>query len=255
MNVGQCDDSDRLRGALVGAALGEILARSGNGTDAPDVATLERRLRADRWPLGPGMQAALEVGDQVAQADLGSLPPPRHLHGTGDELNLLPVLPVALTGAFRPNVIRQRAAALFAHAPPETAEAAIAFALLVAALFDGDRLTALDEAAEAAPAAVGMAMRSAPLEDADRVIARQEPTRSLVAGVWSFYQADGVVEALLIAARTGAGGVCGGVSGALAGTWWGLRGIPKELAGKVADPGPITLGERLARLLAGATNR
>jgi ADP-ribosylglycohydrolase len=233
------DDGDRLRGALLGAALGEALARFEHAV-APDTATLEGRLRCGRWSLGPGMESALAVGaGTVACIDL----------------SVLPALPIALTAAFQPAVLRHRVAALYADAPPEAAEAAIAFALLVAALFDGDRLAALDEAAEAAPAAAGTAMRSAPLEDADRLAAGTEPLRSLRAGVWSFYQAEDTVDALLIAARTGLGAACGGVCGALAGAWWGRRGIPEELASKLDGTAVERLADRLIGALAGGTKR
>ncbi len=235
------DDGDRLRGALLGAALGEALARFEHA-GAPDTATLEGRLRRGRWSLGPGMECALAVGEGPAS-------------GREIDRSVLPALPIALTAAFQPAALRHRVAALYADVPPETAEAAIAFALLVAALFDGDRLAALDEAAEAAPAAAGTAMRSAPLEDADRLAAGAEPLRSLRAGVWSFYQAEDTVEALLIAARTGLGAACGGVCGALAGAWWGRRGIPEELARKLEGTALERLADRLIGTLAGGTKR
>ncbi|TAM75975.1 ADP-ribosylglycohydrolase family protein [bacterium] len=233
------DDGDRLRGALLGATLGEALARLEHN-DAPGTATLEGRLRSGRWSLGPGMESALVAGEGGAS-------------GGGTDLSILRALPIALTGAFQPVELRDRVAALYANAPRETTEAAIAFALLVAALFDGDRLAALDEAAEAAPAAAGTAMRSAPLEDAAHLAAGVEPLRSLRAGVWSFYQAQDAVGALLIAARTGLGAACGGVCGALAGAWWGRRGIPEELAGKIEAGALDRLAGRLVKTLARGT--
>ncbi|MDE2573202.1 MAG: hypothetical protein KGM44_11885 [bacterium] len=248
------DDGDRLRGSLLGAALGEAMARPAEDGSPPDVQLLERRLRGEHWSLGGGMQAALDVGESVLRSGVEAAPRPLHLHHTGDERNLLAALAVALTGAFSPGRLRERVAALYADAPRESAEAALAFSLLLAAIFDGDRLAALDEAAEAAPPGVGMAMRSAPLEDADRLAASAEPLRSLVAGIWSFYQAEDAVEALLVAARTGIGALCGGICGALAGAWWGRSAIPSELASKLSG-GPARLGDRLAVLLASATNQ
>ncbi|HVA38799.1 MAG TPA: hypothetical protein VNJ51_14420 [Candidatus Dormibacteraeota bacterium] len=254
MTDGRLDDRDRLTGALIGAALGEALSRLGDDGSAAGTATLEQRLRADRWSLGPGVTAALAVGEGVLGGGLDRLPAPLRLHGTGDHFDLLPVLPVALSGAFDPGHLRERAAALYARGPRETAEAAIAFALLLAALFDGDRLAALDEASEAAPAAVGIAIRSAPLEDASRLSMGSEPLRSLTGAVWAFYQADEAVQALLISARLGLGPICGGLCGALSGAWWGRSGIPAELAHKMEGRGLAEFGERLANHLAGATN-
>ncbi len=224
---------------LVLCVAGGVLAQGSFDREAAARRLLEWR-RAARPALSLTATLALDALESGATLDEAALAAARQ---RGDEAAdagaLTAAIPLALLNVYDPSALQWDAmlCALITHWDERATWAAIALNLLLAELLNEQREDYLRRAAERLEeAAVRSALLQAPSLSPGQVRAGSFAPRALQAAVWAFHDAASFEDALRRALELGGEATTvGAVTGALAGAYWGLEGIPARWAEALAE--------------------